>query len=74
MKSATLATSVVTLTLLAMLRLAAAQTAPEISSAISTPDAVGTRIGTLEFRDGAPSAPWRRFTTTWISRMHSKRS
>src|SRR5215469_16711216 len=56
MKSPALATSVATLTLLAMLRLAAAQTSPEISSAISTPDAVGTRIGTLEFRDGAPSA------------------
>ena len=34
---------------------AAAQTATAIPSAISTPDKVETRIGTLEFKDGAPS-------------------
>ena len=36
--------------------LASAQTNPAISPAISTPNRVETRIGTLEFKDGAPSA------------------
>jgi hypothetical protein len=35
---------------------AAAQTAPAISPAISTPDKVETRIGTLDFKDGMPSS------------------
>src|SRR5246127_4931342 len=37
--------------------LAAAQTAPAIPSILVTPDTVETRIGKLEFKDGAPSAP-----------------
>src|SRR5262245_20570381 len=45
-----------TLSMLAMLRLAVAQTAPAISPPISTPDKVETRLGTLDFKDGAPSA------------------
>jgi hypothetical protein len=36
--------------------IAAAQTATAIPPAITTPDKIETRIGTLEFRDGAPSA------------------
>jgi hypothetical protein len=60
--------------MLAMLRLAAAQTAPAISPAISTPDTVGTRIGTLEFKDGAPSAETVSKIYTWTSRTHSKRA
>jgi hypothetical protein len=56
MKKAALALSISTLAELAMLRLAAAQTAPAISPAISTPDKVETRLGTLNFKDGAPSA------------------
>jgi hypothetical protein len=35
--------------------LAAAQTTPGIPPALTTPDRVQTRIGTLEFKDGAPS-------------------
>jgi hypothetical protein len=35
---------------------AAAQTAPAIPQILVTPDKVETRIGTLEFKDGAPSA------------------
>jgi hypothetical protein len=35
--------------------MAAAQTAPAIPPAITTPDKVETRIGTLDFKDGAPS-------------------
>jgi hypothetical protein len=35
--------------------LAAAQTTPGIPPALNTPDRVQTRIGTLEFKDGAPS-------------------
>jgi hypothetical protein len=54
--SASLLTLTALLTTLAMLRLAAAQTAPAISPAISTPDKVETRLGTLDFKDGAPSA------------------
>ena len=37
-------------------RLAAAQTAPAIPPSITTPDKVETRIGTLDFKDGFPSA------------------
>src|SRR3954447_20020925 len=35
--------------------LATAQTAPAIPPSITTPDKVETRIGTLDFKDGAPS-------------------
>src|SRR5215831_997189 len=49
-------TCLATLTMLAMLQLADAQTPPAISPAISTPDKVETRLGTLEFKDGAPNA------------------
>ena len=42
-------------TTLALPCLAIAQTAPAISPAISTPDKVETRIGTLDFKDGMPS-------------------
>jgi hypothetical protein len=42
--------------MLTLPRLAATQPAPAISSAISTPDKVETRLGTLEFKDGAPTA------------------
>jgi hypothetical protein len=37
-------------------REAAAQSTSGIPPAITTPDKVETRIGTLEFKDGAPSA------------------
>jgi hypothetical protein len=47
---------VVACTMLALPRLSAAQTAPAIPPAISTPDKVGTRIGALDFKDGAPNA------------------
>jgi hypothetical protein len=40
----------------ALPHMAAAQTAPPISPSVSTPDKVETRIGPLEFKDGAPSA------------------
>jgi hypothetical protein len=56
MKKAALALSISTLAVLAMLRLAPAQTAPTIPPAISTPDKVETRLGTLNFKDGTPSA------------------
>jgi hypothetical protein len=41
---------------LALPSLATAQTAPAISPAISTPDKVESRLGVLEFKDGAPNA------------------
>jgi hypothetical protein len=40
---------------LALPRLAIAQPAPAIPPSISTPDNVESRLGTLEFKDGAPS-------------------
>ena len=39
----------------AMPRLSAAQTATEIPAGLITPDQVETRIGKLEFQDGAPT-------------------
>ena len=42
--------------MLALPRLATAQASTGIPPAITTPDKVETRIGTLEFKDGAPSA------------------
>src|SRR5450432_251237 len=36
-------------------QMAAAQTAPAIPQILITPDTVDTRIGKLEFKDGAPS-------------------
>jgi hypothetical protein len=42
-------------TLLALPHITAAQSAPPISPAISTPDKVETRIGPLDFKDGMPS-------------------
>jgi len=42
-------------TVLALPRLATAQTAPAIPPALITPDKVETRIGTLDFKDGMPS-------------------
>ena len=41
---------------LALPHMAAAQTAPAIPPSLITPDKVETRIGPLEFKDGAPSA------------------
>ena len=41
---------------IAMPRLAIAQAAPAIPPSIITPDRVETRLGPLEFKDGAPSA------------------
>ena len=41
---------------LALPGLATAQTTPAIPPAITTPDKVDSQIGTLEFKDGAPSA------------------
>src|SRR5262245_5361355 len=46
---------VVAFTMLALPRLAAAQPSIGISPAITTPDKVESRLGTLEFKDGAPS-------------------
>jgi hypothetical protein len=40
----------------ALPHMAAAQTATGIPPAITTPDKIETRIGTLDFKDGAPSA------------------
>jgi hypothetical protein len=45
----------VTCVALALPRLVAAQTAPAMPPALITPDKVGTRIGPLQFKDGAPS-------------------
>ncbi len=44
------------ISLSALTHIAVAQAATPIPAAITTPDRVQTRIGTLEFKDGAPSA------------------
>jgi hypothetical protein len=41
----------------ALPHMAGAQTAPAIPPILVTPDLVETRIGKLDFKDGAPSAP-----------------
>ena len=46
---------VVVCAMLAMPHLAAAQTTTGIPPAITTPDKVESRIGTLDFKDGMPS-------------------
>ena len=39
--------------------------ASPIPPAVTTPDTVQTSLGTLQYKDGAPSrTPWRRCTTT----------
>ncbi|HTF34037.1 MAG TPA: hypothetical protein VK714_10105 [Myxococcota bacterium] len=50
-----LLTVVVACAVPALPRVAAAQTTTGIPPAITTPDKVETRLGTLEFKDGAPS-------------------
>jgi hypothetical protein len=55
LRSAALAALIAVCTALALPHLAAAQTAPAIPPALSTPDKVETRIGTLDFKDGMPS-------------------
>ena len=55
MKQIGLLAAVVVCATLVLPRLAAAQTAPAIPPSITTPDKVETRIGTLDFKDGAPS-------------------
>src|SRR5215472_15003192 len=56
MTKTALVLSVAILTMPVFPGFAGAQTAPAIPPAISTPDTVVTRIGTLGFRDGAPTA------------------
>ena len=52
---ATLLGSLVACAVLLLPHLASAQTTSAIPAAITTPDKVETRIGTLDFKDGAPS-------------------
>ena len=46
---------VATCAMLSLPQLTSAQTTPAIPAAITTPDKVDSRLGTLEFKDGAPS-------------------
>ena len=48
----------------------AAQTAPAIPAAITTPDTVQTRIGTLEYKDGAPSKETIAKAYDYLDLMH----
>ena len=54
--NATLTLGLLTTVLFALTGTADAQTATGIPPAITTPDKVETRIGTLEYKDGAPTA------------------
>ena len=47
--------SIVACFMLSLPHLASAQTTPAIPAAITTPDKMETRIGTLDFKDGVPS-------------------
>src|ERR1044072_9469513 len=49
------AVTAITCALLALRHLAASQTEPPSPPSITTPDKVETRLGTLDFKDGAPS-------------------
>ena len=51
-----LVAAVMVCAMLALPNLAAAQTVPTIPPALITPDKIETRIGPLQFNDGAPSA------------------
>jgi hypothetical protein len=55
MKQIGLLAAVVVCSTLVLPRLAAAQTTPAIPPSITTPDKVESRLGTLDFKDGAPS-------------------
>jgi hypothetical protein len=55
MKHIELLSAAVICATVALPQMAAAQTAPAIPPSITTPDKVDTRIGTLDFKDGAPS-------------------
>jgi hypothetical protein len=54
MKQIELLSAVVICATLALPQMAAAQTAPAIPPSITTPDKVESRLGTLDFKDGAP--------------------
>jgi hypothetical protein len=51
-------------------RLVAAQTAPAIPPSITTPDKVETSIGTLQYKDGAPSKETVAKTYDYLDLMH----
>ena len=51
-------------------RLAAAQTAPAIPPSITTPDRVESSIGTLEYKDGAPSKETVAKVYDYLDLMH----
>ncbi len=55
---------------LALPRLAVAQTAPAIPPAITTPDKVETSIGTLQYKDGAPSKETVDKAYDYLDLMH----
>ena len=61
---------VLTCATLALPRLATAQTAPAIPPAITTPDRLDTSLGTLEFKDGAPSKETVAKVYDYLDRMH----
>jgi hypothetical protein len=55
---------------LALPRLAAAQTAPAISPTITTPDKLESSLGTLQFKDGAPSKETVAKVYDYLDLMH----
>ena len=61
---------VVACAMLAMPHLATAQTNTTISAAITTPDQVQTSIGTLEYKDGAPSKETAAKAYDYLDLMH----
>jgi hypothetical protein len=70
MKQIGLLAAVVVCATLVLPRLAATQTAPAIPPSITTPDKVETRIGTLDFKDGAPSKETVAKAYDYLDLMH----
>ena len=56
--------------MLALPRLAIAQTAPAAPPSITTPDKVESSIGTLQYKDGAPSKETVAKTYDYLDLMH----
>ena len=70
MKQIGLLAAVVVCATLVLPRLAAAQTAPAIPPSITTPDKVESSIGTLEYKDGAPSKETVAKAYDYLDLMH----
>jgi hypothetical protein len=70
MKQIGLLAAVVVCATLVLPRLAGAQMAPAIPPSVTTPDGVESRLGTLDFKDGAPSKETVGKVYDYLDLMH----